>query len=408
MKTIAGDALTAENLDNIDLFNDAVLAVEAFQARADHMCYDGEDTPLGVSWLESRQGQACMASFGFQKSRGPDTVVRIPPEIAPLVRFTCENLDKLKHWKSMGGEELEVLTLGFSLALNEAVAFSNSNKNRGYLSGEEQEQRGADTSSLLQAYSAPPLSSSLPLSGLVNASDPYTLPWTRNNESSSPSDNPEDDDAYHVYPSRSLFLSSAPSSPFFVIPRPLSVPAKPLVAPQRLSFPETEGEGPAGTPHAFESAVALPLEPSGREEQVPEGGSSLRGRGSSLSSSSSGSAAGFAPPAEECPWNALHSVLRDMRYVCGKQKKSKTAKESPCAVMHQVLYREGLLRVFEKVANWLTDGAERPLYLDDLHLVVDPVRGRVGKRQTHTALASLGNLWKGSCTCSQVRMSFHV
>ncbi|PHJ25853.1 transmembrane protein [Cystoisospora suis] len=255
MKILAGDALTVSGglLDNLDLFHDAVKAMEAFQARADHMCYEGEATPIGVSWLESREGQACIFSFGLQNSIGPDPVARIPPPILPLARFTCENLEKLRHWKSLGGEELEVLALGFSLALSEAVGFSNA-------------------------------------SSLTNGS----------------------------------FLAEG-------------------------------GEG---------EEQEAPLDLKGDERSF-------------LATSSSPSSSSFIPPVEECPWTPVHLILRDMRSICERQKKSKKLRDSPCATMSRVLYEEGLLGVFQRVSAWLGGGAKKPLHLDDLRLVIDPVSRRV-------------------------------
>lgn len=252
VKMLAGDALsTSSGLDSLDLFQDAVEAMEAFQARADHMCYEGEATPIGVSWLESREGQECLFSFGFQKSIGPDPVARIPPAILPLARFTCENMEKLKHWKSLGGEELEVLTLGFSLALSEAVAFSNAStaRNGSFLGVGEEDQ-------------------------------------------------------------------------------------------------------------------------ASRDLKADEG---------SLLTTASSSSSSLIPPVEECPWRPVHVISRDMRAICERQKKSKKLKESPCAVMSRALYEEGLLGILQKVSAWLGGGAERPLYLDDLRLVIDPLSSRVGK-----------------------------
>nr|PIL98427.1 hypothetical protein TGCOUG_312420 [Toxoplasma gondii COUG] len=134
MLEVTGEALQSVHVENRAIFEDGVAAMRTFHTKAVDACI-----PSGPAepWTVGEEIGACLALFRNPRAaasppRDPtDSLPEaaglgdIPHAVLPLARVVCTFVDQLKHWRSAGADETEVLSLEFSVALNEAVDMSN-------------------------------------------------------------------------------------------------------------------------------------------------------------------------------------------------------------------------------------------------------------------------------------------
>ncbi|KEP63489.1 UNVERIFIED_CONTAM: hypothetical protein HHA_312420 [Hammondia hammondi] len=134
MLELTGEALQSVHVENRVIFEDGVAAMGTFYAKAVDACI-----PSGPAepWTVGEEINACLALFRTPRAAGisprdpTDSLPEaaglgdIPHAVLPLARVVCTFVDQLKHWRSAGADETEMLSLEFSVALNEAVDMSN-------------------------------------------------------------------------------------------------------------------------------------------------------------------------------------------------------------------------------------------------------------------------------------------
>ncbi|PFH34207.1 hypothetical protein BESB_073590 [Besnoitia besnoiti] len=439
MQDLAGDALRRARLENRAIFEDGVEAIRTFRSQSKKFCI-----PMGpsLSWALGEDVGACLALFhgptapqsaagaSGAYARGAVELAAILPAVAPLARAACTFMDQMKYWKSAGGDELEVLSLKFSLALNQAVELSNdddiSARQSSVPSRESSTRAGADLNvpdarppslsdsgfssyPLVQedpsfnssAVAASPMPLLRPSSGTVNVDDSWSLsPGLQLAERSGSSSaglarprasasstndrrRPLEGAGTRAQPLvgyAGLAASLAPSPAAERRPETLAVSKASTVADSDLGDDEPdaslfERRSPTSVPvrNFYIGATPPDVSVSPRDLRGDMGGKDLSPDAAATSSLSPSAVASI----NECPYPSVRKLLLVMRPICEKQQKN-YGLAAPCAVMSRLLYDDGVLDIFAEVAAWMERGAKTPLYLPKLHLTLDPEHYRLG------------------------------
>ncbi|CBZ55173.1 conserved hypothetical protein [Neospora caninum Liverpool] len=441
MLELTGEAMQTVHVENRAILEDGIMAVRVFRAKAKDSCIPADRTE---PWTVSEDTSACLALFrsplpggvpsaepaaGFQQAPGLGS---IPPEVVPLARAVCTFKDQLQHWLSAGADEIEVLSLEFAVALNQAVEISNGTYRPGgtqalpadgQTPSPDRKEKFVDAlvgnldsiptypehayslvaPSLLPpsasgtvnlgappsaaAAQSPFLSSVLP--GTIGAGDETARPPREYGSAADASTSAPVAVASFEAPLRSDREVVAPSAPAadLVARTPKVEPASLLAigggrallehiraTDRRTLLPRTSA-GLGGWAERRFSHGYSEVDPTASLHfegfSPPPGG--LWGQGQARRSHSRGSG---SSPANDCPLDGLQNFLATMRPICEQQKKT-LGLASPCAFMSRLLYKENLIQIFADVTSWYEAGARAPFYISKMHLSLDPAKSKL-------------------------------